>query len=634
MKIQFIPSFVIAIALLSLPKLNFGQLLNLGTIENFTCFTGDGAITNAGTSAFSADIGSNLGIISGFELPTTLNGTIYNAQAITQQAKLDLLNIYIHLNDLAITDPAHAAAFGGGETITTGVYSIPGAGSVGGTLTLDGQGNSNAIFIIKFEGAMTVGAGTTVILLNEARSCNVFWIAEGAISMGASVIMKGTLIAHPGAVSMGPGGDLEGRMISTSGAITFGPGVAGKPGCLSSVPITCITTCINTTLGTAANFALFTSAGAVANTGISGIIGDIGSDFGAVSGWEASVVIGSTHNADGTTAQAKIDLQAAYDQLFNTAATNTTHTPAFGSGETLTPGVYSVAAAGSLAGDITLNGGGNINAVFIFKFGAAFSVGARSKIILTNGARRCNIFWIADGAISIAAFSIMKGNFIANNGAIDMGANGFLEGRLFSTTGAVGFNTGTAYISYSLCTAVILPVGLISFTGTCDKQKVVLKWSTASEINSKIFTVERSEDGINWHPVGTVAGAGNSTGTHLYTLTDNIPAPNPLAWYRLKQTDLNENHTYGNVIIIKKCVNGNSENVTLYPNPSYGKFDLLVTGDVSAIQSTEIFNSMGEKVYSAIGAQTKFDLSKKTAGIYFVYVHLQSQTFIRKIIKK
>jgi hypothetical protein len=47
--------------------------------------------------------------------------------------------LYIHLNDLFVDYPAtHAAAFGGGETITPGVYSIPRAGSIGSSLTLDG----------------------------------------------------------------------------------------------------------------------------------------------------------------------------------------------------------------------------------------------------------------------------------------------------------------------------------------------------------------------------------------------------------------------------------------------------------------------------------------------------------------
>ena len=447
---------VIITTLLLFPNISFGQVLNLGTLDNFAAYTVAGAVSNTGSSSFTGDVGTNVGIISGFEPPTTV-GTLHNANATTAQAQIDLLRVYIHLSDLPLTNTTHAPAFGSGETITAGVYSIGGAGSLAGTLTLDGQGNPDAAFIIKFEGAFTAGVDSMIVLANGARACNVFWIAEGAISIGASTIIKGTLIAHPGAISIGSGGNVEGIMLSSDGAITFGPGVATLPAGPITIPMTCVNTCNNTILGTAANFALFTSAGAVANTATSGVIGDIGSNDGAVSGFASSTVIGSFHNADAITAQAKIDVQAAYDYLFNTTVTNASHTPAFGSGETLTAGVYSIAGAGSLAGTITLNGQGNPDALFVFKFAGAFSTAAQSKVVLTNGVRRCNVFWIAEGAISMGTFTFMKGTLIANNGANTMGANGNLEGRMLSTAGAIGFSTGVIY-NNTLCFADAISV--------------------------------------------------------------------------------------------------------------------------------------------------------------------------------
>jgi hypothetical protein len=121
------------------------------------------------------------------------------------------------------------------------------------------------------------------------------------------------------------------------------------------------------------------------------------------------------------------------------------HTPAFGSGEILEPGVYAIPGAGSLAGVITLNGGGNKDAVFILKFNGAFAAGAQSKVILSNGTRRCNVFWISEGAASIGASSTLKGTILAHGGAATMGAGGNLEGRLLSTGGAIGFSTGVIY---------------------------------------------------------------------------------------------------------------------------------------------------------------------------------------------
>ncbi|MFV5690158.1 ice-binding family protein, partial [Flavobacterium sp. ZT3R25] len=447
---------IITIALLSFPNIGFGQVLNLGTLTNFSAYSGTGAVSNTGNSTYHGDIGTNVGAISGFG-PASTFGTFHNADATTTQAKIDLLRVYIHLSDLPLTNTTHAAAFGSGETITAGVYLIAGAGSLAGTLTLDGQGNTNAAFVIKFEGGFSSTAGSKIILANGARACNVFWIAEGAISIGSSSITKGTLIAHPGAITIGGSGDIEGRMLSTEGAITFGPGKSTIPAGPITIPIACDNTCNNNILGTAANFALFTSVGAVANAATSGIVGDIGSNDGDISGFASSTVAGSFHHVDATTAQAKIDLQAAYVQLSNTPATNTSHTPAFGSGETLTAGVYSIAGAGSLAGTITLNGQGNPDALFIFKFQGAFTTAAQSKVILTNGVRRCNVFWVAEGAISMGTFTFMKGTLIAHNGANTMGANGNLEGRMLSTQGAIGFSTGVIY-NNTLCFADPIPV--------------------------------------------------------------------------------------------------------------------------------------------------------------------------------
>ncbi len=441
---------IIAIALLCFPNKNFGQVLNLGTLTNFAAYSGTGAVSNTGTSVLTGDIGTNVGAISGFGLPSTLNGSIYNADTTTTQAKIDLLRVYIHLSDLFVTNTTHAAAFGSGETIFPGVYSIAGAGSLAGTVILDGQGNPNAAFVIKFEGGFSAGASSTVVLANGTRACNVFWIAEGAISIGASSVTKGTLLAHPGAITIGAGGNFEGRMLSSEGAITFGPGLAFLPAGPITIPISCVNTCNNNILGTAANFALFTSIGAVANAATSGIIGDIGSDTGDISGFTSSTIAGSFYHVDSVTAQAKIDLQAAYVQLYNIPATVTSHTPAFGSGETLHAGVYYIAAAGSLAGTITLDAQGNPDAFFLFKFDGAFTTAAQSKVILANGTRRCNVFWVAEGAVSMGTFTFMKGTLIAHNGANTMGANGNLEGRMLSTEGAIGFSTGVIYTN-TLC---------------------------------------------------------------------------------------------------------------------------------------------------------------------------------------
>ncbi|MFT5602461.1 MAG: hypothetical protein ACI9N1_002717, partial [Flavobacteriales bacterium] len=447
-------SNLIAITLIFCSNLSIGQTLQLGILSSFEAYTGAGAVSNDG-NLLTGDVGTNIGIVTGCAGPT-FNGNVYNADAITDQCRFDLFRTYIHLNDLFVTYPGvHAPAFGSGETITPGVYSTGGAGSIGGALTLDGGGDPNAYFVIKCNGALTVGAGSTVTLINGAQSCNVFWIAEGAISVGANAVVKGTLFAHIGAVGLGADVNLEGRMLSLEGAISIGVGsVAIAPSCISTIPVFCETECTPApevdVLGVLSDFALYTSLGAVANTSTSGIDGNIGSNGGAISGYASSAVIGSFHSVDAVTAQAVIDVNNAYTSLMALPNTVLGHTPAFGSGETITSGVYYIGAAGSIAGTITLDGQNNPNAIFVFKFAGAFTVAAASKIILTNGARRCNIFWIGGagvptGAISIGAATVLKGTFLSHGGACNSGAGVFLAGRQLSTAGAVNTYSGIIY---------------------------------------------------------------------------------------------------------------------------------------------------------------------------------------------
>jgi hypothetical protein len=430
---------------------HFKETLDLRSLSSFEAFTGTGAVTNSGN--FTGNVGTNVGALTGFTGPN-FNGSIHFNDALTAQAELDLLKVYIHLNNIPVTHPnannaAHAPAFGSGEVLTPGVYDIGGAGSVAGTLTLNGQGDQNAVFIMKFKGAFTAGAGSNIVLTNGADAANVFWVAQGALSVGANSVIKGTLLAYPGAITLGVNSSIEGRLLSSVGAITVGVGgTATMPGTMN-IPINPMISYTPAAavdvLGSIENFSLFTSNGAVANASTSGILGDVGADVGAISGFATSAHIGSFYSADPVTAQAKIDLNNAYTQLMSIPTTVPNHTPAFGSGEILQPGVYSTPGAGSLAGIVTLDGQNNPDAIFIFKFNGAFAAAAQSKVILSNGTRRCNVFWISEGAASIGSFSTLKGTILAHNGAATMGAGGNLEGRLLSTGGAIGFSTGVVY---------------------------------------------------------------------------------------------------------------------------------------------------------------------------------------------
>lgn len=600
----------------------WGQIPNLRSISGFALFTTSGAVGNTAISHVNGDIGTNAGAITGFEPPTVVNGSKEISNNVTVQAASDLQLLYLELFNTPATSTGHTPAFGGGETLVAGVYSIPAAGSLAGNLILDAGGDSNAIFIFKFGGAFNTGAASSVSLINGALASNVFWIAEGEIAMAASTAMKGTLIANNGAISIGANGTLVGRMLSTTGAVN----IYGSR--ISLTPFPFLNPGETPDLGSVANFAIFTSGGAIDNTGTSTISGNIGTDVGDITGFgPPSMVNGSIEIANAVTAQAVIDLDAAYVQLYNTPATSSDHTPVFGLGETLTPGVYAIAAAGSVAETLILDAQGNPDAVFIFRFGGALTTGAGTTVTLINRASACNVFWVSEGATSMAAMTIMKGRLIANNGAISMGAGGKLEGNMWSTLGAA-----SVYADDISACASSLPIRSLIFSGLCKRQQVELSWSTISEINNDFFNVERSAEGLHWEMIGLVRGNGNSDTRHLYSFTDSRPMAR-VSFYRLKQTDFNGSYTYSQVVSVKNC-GDILQAIVLYPNPSDGIFRFLWPVNKNLPESVRIYNARGQKVFDVDGDPSRIDISNQPPGIYLLVIQQQSNFIDLKLILK
>jgi hypothetical protein len=122
----------------------------------------------------------------------------------------------------------------GATTLTSGVHHSVAALGLTGTLTLDAEGDPNAIFIIKSNGALVTAAFSEVVLANQAQAKNVFWSPASYYTAGASSIFKGNVLAT-GDISIGATVALEGRLMSQTGYIQFGAGggassVFGIPG--------------------------------------------------------------------------------------------------------------------------------------------------------------------------------------------------------------------------------------------------------------------------------------------------------------------------------------------------------------------------------------------------------------------
>ncbi len=147
------------------------------------------------------------------------------------------------------------------------------------------------------------------------------------------------------------------------------------------------------------------------------------------------------HTVGVNTANLCTDLSLIYNDLINIPTTSA-HPLIFGSGEILGPGVYAVAGAMSIADTLRLNGQGLTNPLFIMKCVGAFNTGAGTVVILTNGAKPENVFWLAQDAIGLGANTTLQGTMISNAGAVAAGANCKITGRMFTKLGAVAFGPG------------------------------------------------------------------------------------------------------------------------------------------------------------------------------------------------
>ena len=150
--------------------------------------------------------------------PGVVTGAFDVGDAAAAQAGTDALAAYTNI--AARTGGAPLPGALAGATITPGLYTITGAASNTSTVTLDGQGDPNAVFVFQVGGAMTTAALSHVVLVNGAQASRVFWQVNGAGGIGAGATFAGTIIAL-NAVAVGHGTVVNGRVIALNGALTL-----------------------------------------------------------------------------------------------------------------------------------------------------------------------------------------------------------------------------------------------------------------------------------------------------------------------------------------------------------------------------------------------------------------------------
>ncbi|WP_227028096.1 DUF3494 domain-containing protein [Corallococcus soli] len=208
-------------------------------------------------------------------------------------------------------------------------------------------------------------------------------------------------------------------------------------------------------LGVAQSFAVL-GASTVTNTGPTVITGDLGLSPGtSITGFPPGVVIGTIHATDALAAQAQSDTTAAYNNLAGQPCDVTLPSAELG-GLTLAPGVYCFSSASaSLTGTLTLNAGGNPDAVWVFKTASTLITASSSSVLLINGGQPCNVFWQVGSSATLGTNSDFVGNILALT-SITLTTGVELNGRALARNGAVTLDSNT--VTVNACAGPVTPL--------------------------------------------------------------------------------------------------------------------------------------------------------------------------------
>jgi len=222
--------------------------LNLGSAASYAVVAGS-TITNTGASVITGSVGLFPGtVISGFP-PGTVSGATNAANAASLSAQSASTAAYL----VAAGDTPTASVAGGilgGTTLTPGVYHAP-TMSLTGALTLNGGGDSSAVFIIQSDSTLITASNSSVVLEGHAQACNVFWQVGSSATLGTATTFMGTILALT-SVALNTGASVVGRVMAQTGAVTLDDNAITLPsiGTVCATPPATTTTTVPATTTT------------------------------------------------------------------------------------------------------------------------------------------------------------------------------------------------------------------------------------------------------------------------------------------------------------------------------------------------------------------------------------------------
>jgi len=200
---------------------------------------GASTVTNTGSSIINGDLGVSPGSsVTGFP-PGIVNapGTIHGPDALAQQAQIDVTTAFNALSAQPCTEYLTGQDLGG-KTLKHGVYCFSTSAQLTKQLTLDAEGDPNAVFIFKIGSTLTTASGSSVVVINSGATgvtkanqiCNAYWQVGSSATLGTATEFQGNILAHI-SITMTTGATLDGRALAQVGAVTLDTNTITIPEC-------------------------------------------------------------------------------------------------------------------------------------------------------------------------------------------------------------------------------------------------------------------------------------------------------------------------------------------------------------------------------------------------------------------
>jgi type VI secretion system secreted protein VgrG len=233
---------VLGLTCAALPVAAQASPVGLGTAQPFVVLAGS-TVTNTGPSVLNGNLGVSPGTaLTGFGLPAVVNGSTHAADAVAAQAQLDLTTAYdvaaaqpvLPSNDLTGIDL-------GNKVLSAGAYRFSSSAQLTGALTLDAAGDANAQFVFEIGSTLTTASASSVVLINGANPCNVYWQVGSSATLGTTTAFQGNVMALA-SISLNNGASVIGRLLARNGAVTLINNVLDSSRCTTASGSTPTTT--------------------------------------------------------------------------------------------------------------------------------------------------------------------------------------------------------------------------------------------------------------------------------------------------------------------------------------------------------------------------------------------------------